>query len=152
MDRAALEKRASEIGIKFDGRTSDTKLAEAIAESGEKAQASTPDQGNRYGEPQGQARFRPVDDEPAEFKPNPQGDKIKQEVKTKEKLFPVKLLKNYRPISVEAQIQDEKSAEYRPLTEEEAQKVMAGSHVALPVDEAKSVIANRIAERNDPVA
>lgn len=151
MERAALEKRATEIGLKFDGRTSDVKLAEAIAEAGEKAQASTPDQGNRYGEPQGQARFRPVDDEPAEFKPNPATDKIRQEVKTKEKLFPVKLLKNYRPISVEAQIQDD-DGEYRPLSDEEAQKVMAGAHVALPVDEAKNVIANRIAERNDPVA
>lgn len=82
---------------------------------------------------------------------------VKTEAKTpkkkaSEKLFPVKLLKNYRPVSIEAQIQDEDSSEYRAMSEEEAQKVRAGQHIALPVQEAKDVIANRIAERNDPVA
>lgn len=73
--------------------------------------------------------------------------------KQAEKLFPVKLLKNYRPVSSDAQIEDEEiTGEYRPLTEDEAQKVRAGRSIALPVEEAKTVIASKIAERNDPVA
>ena len=152
MDRSALEKRATELKITFDGRTSDEKLKTAIEEAGSKAASANEDQGNRFAEPQGEARFVPVDDETAVFKPNAEMDKIKQKKKASEKLFPVKLLKNYRPVSVEAQIQDEKSGEYRAMSEDEAQKVMAGQHIALPVQEAKDVIANKIAERNDPVA
>lgn len=73
--------------------------------------------------------------------------------KQAEKLFPVKLLKNYRPVSSDAQIEDEEiTGEYRPLTEDEAQKVRAGRSIALPVEEAKAVISSKIAERNDPVA
>jgi hypothetical protein len=152
MDRAALEKRATELKLTFDGRTSDDKLKTAIEEAGSKAAASNPDQGNRFAEPQGEQRFVPVDDEPAEFKANPEMDKIKQKKKASEKLFPVKLLKNYRPVSVEAQIQDEKTGTYRPMSDEESLKVMVGAHIALPVEEAKDVIANRIAERNDAIA
>ncbi|MEK1928242.1 MAG: hypothetical protein AAAC47_00345 [Pararhizobium sp.] len=152
MERSALETRAKELGLHFDGRTSDANLKKAIDEAGHDAASSNPDQGARFGEPQGEARFIPVDDVPAEFKPNAEMDKIKQKKKASEKLFPVKLLKNYRPVSVEAQVQDEKTGEYRPLTEEESQKVRAGEHIALPVQEAKDVIANRIAERNDAIA
>lgn len=152
MDRSALEKRASELKITFDGRTSDEKLKAAIEEAGSNAAAANPDQGARFAEPQGEARFVPVDDVPAEFKANAEMDKIKQRKKASEKLFPVKLLKNYRPVSVEAQVQDEATGEYRPLSEEEAQKVLKGQHIALPVQEAKDVIANRIAERNDAIA
>ena len=117
-----------------------------------KEDTSSPDQGPRFAEPQGEARFVPVDDVPAEFKPNAEMDKIKQKKKASEKLFPVKLLKNYRPASLEAQIQDEATGEYRPMDDEESQKVRAGQHIALPVQEARDVIAKRIAERNDPVA
>lgn len=152
MDRSALEARAKELGLEFDGRTSDDKLKKAIEEVGSEAAAANADQGPRFAEPQGEARFVPVDDDAPEFKPNAEVDKIKQKKKASEKLFPVKLLKNYRPISVEAQIQDETTGEYRPLSQEEAQKVQKGQHIALPVQEAKDVIANRIAERNDPVA
>jgi len=152
MDRSALEKRATELKLTFDGRTSDEKLKKAIEEAGLAAADANPDQGARYAEPQGEQRFVPVDDEPAEFKANPEMDKIKQKKKASEKLFPVKLLKNYRPVSVEAQIQDEASGEYRALSEEEAMKVQKGQHIALPVAEAKSVIENRIAERNDAIA
>lgn len=152
MDRSALEARAKELGLQFDGRTSDEKLKKEIEEAGHKAANSNPDQGARFAEPQSQDRFVPVDDEPAVFKANAETDKIKQKKKASEKLFPVKLLKNYRPVSVEAQIQDEKTGEYRDMQEDEAQKIRAGQHIALPVQEAKDVIANRIAERNDAIA
>lgn len=152
MDRSALEKRANELKLTFDGRTSDEKLKTAIEEAGSNPAAANPDQGARFAEPQGEARFVPVDDVPAEFKANAEMDKIKQKKKASEKLFPVKLLKNYRPVSVEAQLQDETTGEYRPLSEEEAMKVLKGQHIALPVQEAKDVIANRIAERNDAIA
>ena len=79
-------------------------------------------------------------------------EKGKKSRKPAEKLFPVKLLKNYRPISSDAQIQNEETGEYRALTEDEAQKVRVGQHIALPVQEARDVIASKIAERNDPVA
>lgn len=151
-------------GRTADGRWTDSRLADEIAKlredakspeekmkEGLAAQASTPVQGNRFAEPQAEARFQPVDDQPAEFKKNPEADKITQKVKSDVKLFPVKLLKNYRPISEDAQIQDT-NGEYRPLGEEEAQKVEAGNHLALPVEEAQSVIKNKIAERNDPIA
>ena len=85
------------------------------------------------------------------------GPEVKAEVKqpkkkTEDKLFPVKLLKNYRPISQAAQIKDEKTGEGRPLNDEESQKVRAGQHIALPVAEAKDVIAKKIAERDDEIA
>lgn len=116
------------------------------------AQESTQEQGGtRYAEPRGEDRFQPVDDEPAEFKPNAETDRIKTTQKPKTKLFPVKLLKNYRPISAEAQIQGD-DGKYRPLDAEEAAKVEAGKHVALPVEEARSVVEKKIAERNDPIA
>lgn len=130
-NRAELEKQA---------------LAKGIA-----AQNSTPSQGARFAEPQGNDRFVPVDDETAEFKPNAEMDKIQTAEKPKVKLFPVKLLKNYRPISEHAQIQDD-DGEYRALTGDEAAKVQAGQHIALPVEEAQSVVKNKIAERNDPIA
>lgn len=79
-------------------------------------------------------------------------DKTKSKRKQAEKLFPVKLLRNYRPVSSDAQVEDEETGEYRALTEEEAQKVRAGISIALPVEEAKSVLSKKIAERNDPVA
>lgn len=163
-DRKTQEAKYRELAKKpADGRWTDQRLAEELAQlqednkspeekmkEGIAAQNSTPVQTNRFAEPQGEARFQPVDDQEAEFKKNPEQDKIRQKVKSDVKLFPVKLLKNYRPISEDAQIQDV-NGEYRPLEEEEAQKVTAGSHIALPVEEAQSVIKNKIAERNDPI-
>jgi hypothetical protein len=78
-------------------------------------------------------------------------EEVEAPKKRKVKLFPVKLLRNYRPVSSEAQIQD-KDGEYRPLTDEESAKLPAGSSIGLPVPEAESVIAKKIAERNDPIA
>lgn len=151
MNRVDLEKRARELGLEFDDKTSDKKLKEAIEEKGLEAQDSTPVQDSpRYAEPQGEARFVPVDDEQPEFKKNAATDNIKQTRKASEKLFPVKLLRNYRPISTEAQIQD-KDGKYRPLTGDEAAKVNAGEFIALPVAEAQSVVEKKIAERNDPI-
>jgi len=79
---------------------------------------------------------------------------VKTEAKQpkKEKLFPVKLLKNYRPVSSAARIKDDQTGEDRPLNEEESQKVLAGQNIFLPVDEAKTVISSKIAERNDAIA
>jgi hypothetical protein len=165
MNRAELEKQARAKGIEVDGRWNDERLRKEIEkapgeektekeklEEGIAAQNSTPEQtGARFAEPQGEERFVPVDDEEAEFKKDAKLDKIKTPTKPKVKLFPVKLLKNYRPISGEAQIQGD-NGEYRPLSGDEAAKVPAGSHVALPVEEAQSVIKNKIAERNDPIA
>ena len=166
MNRAELEKQARAKGIEVDGRWNDERLRKEIdnapgkektekerMEEGIAAQNSTPEQtGARFAEPQGGDRFVPVDDEePEEFKPDTKQGKINSTVKPKVKLFPVKLLKNYRPISLDAQIQD-KDGKYRPLTGDEAAKVPAGSHVSLPVEEAQSVIKNKIAERNDPIA
>lgn len=164
-DRKAQEATYKELAGKVaDGRWTDSRLADEIAKlredvkspedkmkEGLAAQNSTPVQPNRYAEPQAEARFQPVDDETQEFKKDAQQDKIRQKVKSDEKLFPVKLLKNYRPISEDAQIQDV-NGEYRPLSGDEAMKVMAGEHLALPVEEAQSVIKNKIAERNDPIA
>ena len=125
MNRADLEKQAHEMGITVDGRWSDARLREEINKKGLEAQNAN--------QPATETRFA----EPPE--------------KPKEKLFPVKLVKNYRPISPDAQIQDA-NGEYRPLTDEEAAKVPAGRHIAVPVDEARSVIEKKIAERNDPIA
>ena len=123
MNRADLEKQAHEMGITVDGRWSDARLREEINKKGLEAQNANA----------------------------PATDNIKHAEKPKEKLFPVKLVKNYRPISPDAQIQDA-NGEYRPLTDEEAAKVPAGRHIAVPVDEARSVIEKKIAERNDPIA
>lgn len=132
----------------MDNKTQDAK---SKMEEGLKAQNSTPEPPQRYAEPQGEDRFQPVDDEPEKFRKNAETDNIRHKAKPKVKLFPVKLLRNYRPISEEAQIQDENGV-YRPLSDEEAQKVTAGAHISLPVEEAKSVVEKRIAERNDAIA
>lgn len=151
MNRADLEKQARDMGISVDGRWSDARIREEINKKGLEAQnANAPATETRFAEPRGEARFQPVDDEQPEFKKNPELDKIKHAEKPAEKLFPVKLVRNYRPISPDAQIQGE-DGEYRPLTDEEAAKVTAGNHIAIPVAEAQSVIAKKIGERNDPI-
>lgn len=67
-----------------------------------------------------------------------------------EKLFPIKLVRNYRPVSAEFFILDEEG-DYREPTEEECQKVTAGNSIKLPVQEAQSAVDKKIAERNDPI-
>lgn len=152
MNRAEMEAKAKEAGVEYNDKTTDKQLRDDLMKAGLAAQDSTPEQGGaRFAEPQGEDRFVPVDDEEAEFKKDPKQDKIQTPTKPKVKLFPVKLLKNYRPISPDAQIQD-KDGKYRPLTGDEAAKVSAGEHVALPVEEARSVVEKKIAERNDPIA
>lgn len=151
MNRAALEKQAKEMGISFDDKTSDARLRDDIKAKGIEAQDSTEGQAEaRFHEPQGEARFVPVDDEQPEFKKDAGTDKIKQKAKASEKLFPVKLVKNYRPISPEFQIQGDGGV-YRAPTDEERMKIKAGDFIALPVAEAQSVIEKKIAERNDPI-
>lgn len=73
--------------------------------------------------------------------------------KTKEKLFPVKLLKNYRPIGEFeiAQPNPETGAKSREPTAEESDKVPAGTDILIPKDEAKRAIEEKIAIRNDPI-
>jgi hypothetical protein len=80
-------------------------------------------------------------------------DDVKKRDK-KEKLFPVRLLKKYRPIGdfEIGQPDPENGKPYRSATEEEkALGVQAGVDVLLPVEEAKRVIALKIGERNDPI-
>lgn len=152
MNREELEAKAKEIGLDVDRGWSDKRLSDEIMKKGLDAQNSTPEQGGaRFSGPQGEDRFVPVDDQATEFKANADQDKIKTRTKPRVKLFPVKLLRNYRPISPDAQIQD-KDGEYRPLTDEEAAKIQAGAHVSLPIEEARSVVEKKIAERNDPIA
>lgn len=68
--------------------------------------------------------------------------------KNEDKLFPVKLLKSYRPVG-SFEVHDEDG--YRAPNEEEREKVRAGSSIRLPVEEATSIVAKKIAERNDPI-
>ncbi|NNU70388.1 hypothetical protein G9X67_34625 [Rhizobium sp. WYCCWR 11152] len=150
MSRIELEKQARVLGLTVDGKMSDNDLKKAIEEKGTETMAAAEGQGTRFHEPQGEERFIPVDDEQPEFKKDAGQDKIKQKVKASEKLFPVKLVKNYRPISPDFQIQGEGGV-YRPPNEEERAKVPAGEFIALPVAEAQSVIEKKIAERNDPI-
>lgn len=150
MDRASLEKRATELGLKFDGRTSDSKLNDLIEQAGHRAAAANAEQGARFAEPRGPESTVAVDP-PQEFQPNPEMDKVQQAEKVSEKLFPVKLLKNYRPVSAYAQIQGDDGI-YRALTAEEETKIEAGKSILLPKTEAQDVLSNRIAERNDPLA
>jgi hypothetical protein len=150
MSRIELEKQARNMGLEVDGKMSDQKLKEAIAEKGAETMAANEPQDGRFHEPQGEARFVPVDNEQPEFKKDAGMDKIKQKVKASEKLFPVKLVKNYRPISPDFQILGVGGV-YRPPNEEERVKVPAGEFIALPVAEAQSVVEKKIAERNDPI-
>lgn len=143
MSRVELEKQARELGLEIDGKT-DKQLRDAIEEKGAETQASNEPQDGRF-----DADGNPVDGE-GEFKKNPGMDKIKQKVKASEKLFPVKLVRNYRPISPEFQILGEGGI-YRVPTEEERYRIKAGESIALPVSEAQSVVEKKIAERNDPI-
>lgn len=74
-------------------------------------------------------------------------DDVKEEPVT-EKLFPVSLLKNYHPVN-EFKIIGEDGA--RDPDDCEREKVMAGTTVLLDVEEAKTVIAKKIAERADAI-
>lgn len=76
------------------------------------------------------------------------GDDNKDDDVAEEKLFPVVLLKNYRPIG--AFKISEKEGDRDP-DEQEVNKVPAGSTILIGVDEAKSVIAKKIAERADAI-
>lgn len=71
----------------------------------------------------------------------------------REKLFPVRLLKDYRPIGdfEIGQPNPETGKPYREPTEEDRQKVKAGTDILLPLEEAKRAIALKIGERNDPI-
>lgn len=69
--------------------------------------------------------------------------------KAESKTFPVKLLKNYRPVG---EFLIEEGGELREPTGEEIAKVPAGSVVHLPIDEARDVVGKKIADRNDAIA
>lgn len=77
-------------------------------------------------------------------------EKEKEDPVAEEKLFPVKLIRNYRPISEKFEVIDSEGA--RAPTDEELAKVPSGTVIALPIPEAQSVINKKIAERNDPIA
>lgn len=73
----------------------------------------------------------------------------KAESVPKVKFFPVKLLKNYRPLGP-FKVAEEDGL--RDPTDEELAKVPAGNVVHLPIEEAKSIVGKKIAERNDAIA
>ena len=73
------------------------------------------------------------------------GRKPKTEGGGKSGLFPVKLLRNYRPAG-------EFTIGGEAPTEEQKAKVFAGASIEVPVEEARDVIAKGIATRNDPIA
>lgn len=66
-----------------------------------------------------------------------------------EKMFPVKLLRNYRP-AFDAFVIVEEDGERAPDDIEQS-KVRAGTTILLPIAEAQAIINKRIAERNDPI-
>lgn len=75
-----------------------------------------------------------------------------KEANVTEKLFPVKLSKNYRPIGeflIEEEVDGNVST--RQPIEDEPLKVMAGTVIHLPIDEARNVMEKKIGERNDPI-
>lgn len=59
-------------------------------------------------------------------------------------MFPVKLLRNYHPVS-------DFTIDGREPTVEERQKVFAGISIEINVDEARTMIDKNIAVRNDPI-
>lgn len=65
------------------------------------------------------------------------------------KLFPVKLLKNYRPLG-EFKVSTDEGL--RDPSAEEVQKTPAGLVIHLPIEEARTVISKKIADRDDPIA
>lgn len=90
---------------------------------------------------------------------NPESaESTSDEPKAETKMFPVLLLKNYRPIG-EFQIgrprivEDEETGmiDYGDPTADERKKVPRRSHIMLPLDEAKNLIAKQIAERADDI-
>lgn len=78
---------------------------------------------------------------------------LKKPASKKEKLFPIRLLKAYRPIGdfEIGQPNPETGKPFREPTEEERMRVPAGTDVLLPMDEAKRAISLKIGERNDPL-
>ncbi|WP_104662847.1 hypothetical protein [Ensifer adhaerens] len=69
--------------------------------------------------------------------------------KTEDKTFPVKLLKNYRPLG---DFLIEGDDELREPTGDERAKVKAGAVIHLPIDEARDIVSKKIADRNDAIA
>ncbi|MHC2481562.1 hypothetical protein [Rhizobium leguminosarum] len=158
-----LEKQAEELGIKVDKRWSADRLQQEIdkalaapapaaldtaKEDAEKAEldALRAEKAEREkAETQRKAdEKRAV--EAAKAEADAEAERVEKEAK---KLFPVKLVKNYRPIA-DFFILDEEG-DYREPTDEERQKVTAGNSIKLPVLEAQSVIDKEIAKRNDPI-
>lgn len=70
------------------------------------------------------------------------------------KLFPVRLKRNYRPLEDDNWLTINQDGSYgsRPVfADGETPKVKAGYAIALPVEEAKAIIAKGIAERADEI-
>lgn len=88
-------------------------------------------------------------------------EKPKKTAKKGEELFPVKLLKNYRPLEKDANGNDsefvisepnpETGKPWREPSDEDRQRLPAGITVKLPLEEAKRAIKLGIGERNDPL-
>lgn len=75
----------------------------------------------------------------------------------KPKLFPVRILKGYRPVGdFVMRPRSDPENEFSPRierdpTEDERMKIKAGYYASLPLEEAKAIIKKGIAERDDPM-
>lgn len=76
-----------------------------------------------------------------------------QEAKVADKTFPVKLNKNYRPVGdfLIERINEHGETELAKPDETEVLKVPAGSIIHVSVEEARDIIAKKVADRNDPI-
>lgn len=79
-------------------------------------------------------------------------EKKKVKAAPKAKLFPIKLLKNYRPLTDNFRIVEPGNGKNdRDPSDEEKTRIDAGTSVLLPLDEAMRAIELKIGERNDPL-
>lgn len=75
-----------------------------------------------------------------------------QEAEVADKPFPVKLTKNYRPVGpFKIERTTEGVTELVDPDEVEILKVPAGTVIHVSVDEARDIIAKKVADRNDPI-
>ncbi len=75
-----------------------------------------------------------------------------KEAEVAEKSFPVKLNKNYRPVgSFKIERTEEGVTELVDPDEVELMKVPAGTIIHVSLDEAKDIIAKKVADRDDPI-
>lgn len=89
---------------------------------------------------------------------NPESAESTSGEKETGKMFPVLLLKNYRPVDEfmigrNREVEGEEAVviDYVKPEPSERAKVLRKTHIMLPMDEAKTLIGKRIAERADDI-